>query len=49
VTGRDEALRAFLSDEIRSGAMPSAAWWVGDRGGVLSHGVLGHAVLIPHK
>lgn len=49
MTGRDEALRAFLSDEIRSGAMPSAAWWVGDRGGVLSHGVLGHAVLIPHK
>lgn len=42
-----DSLREFLRSEIERGAMPGAAWWVGDPGGPAATGALGHAALMP--
>jgi CubicO group peptidase (beta-lactamase class C family) len=47
VSDRHDPLAEFLTGEIRAGAMPGAAWWVGDDARALSHGVVGRAVLVP--
>ena len=49
MSGDAGALRAFLEGEIRAGAMPGAAWWVGDRTTTLAEGVAGRAVLTPRE
>ncbi|HEX4825038.1 MAG TPA: serine hydrolase domain-containing protein [Candidatus Polarisedimenticolaceae bacterium] len=43
------SLREFLEGEIRAGAMPAAAWWVGDGTRTIDEGAAGHAVLTPHE
>jgi CubicO group peptidase (beta-lactamase class C family) len=42
-----DRLAAFCGAEVRRGAMPGAAWWVGDAGGVMASGAFGHAALEP--
>jgi len=42
-----DPLRAFLAAEIQRGAMPGAAWWVGDARGAIAVGVTGHAAIEP--
>ena len=40
-------LGAFLDSEIQQGAMPGAAWWVGDAEGAIVSGFVGHAQIQP--
>jgi CubicO group peptidase (beta-lactamase class C family) len=47
VSEASDPVIGFLSAEIHGGAMPGAAWWIGDAQRVLSHGALGRATLIP--
>ncbi len=42
-----ESLRGFLDSEIQQGAMPGAAWWVGDANGEIAAGISGHAAIAP--
>lgn len=42
-----DRLAAFLAAEVRRGAMPGAAWWVGDATGAIASGAFGHAALEP--
>lgn len=42
-----DPLGAFLGAEVGRGAMPGAAWWVGDARGAIAAGVIGHAVIRP--
>jgi CubicO group peptidase (beta-lactamase class C family) len=47
VTGASDPLATFLDGEVRRGAMPGVAWWVGAGRGALSRGALGHATIEP--
>jgi serine-type D-Ala-D-Ala carboxypeptidase len=42
-----DRLAAFCGAEVRRGAMPGAAWWVGDSDWARSRGACGHAALEP--
>ena len=42
-----DPLGAFLAAEVRRGAMPGAAWWVGDARGAIAAGANGHAAIEP--
>lgn len=42
-----DPLGAFLAGEIRRGAMPGAAWWVGDAKGAIATGAAGLAAIEP--
>jgi len=41
------ALRRQLAGDIDRGAMPAAAWWVGDAAGPIAAGAIGRAALLP--
>jgi CubicO group peptidase (beta-lactamase class C family) len=47
VTDAGDPLRAFLVAEVSRGAMPGAAWWVGDAGGAIATGAAGEAAIEP--
>ena len=47
MSGRVDPVETFLIGQIRAGAMPGAAWWVGDRRGAISRGSVGHAAVTP--
>jgi len=47
LTDAADRLAALLVAEVRRGAMPGVAWWVGDAKGVIASGALGHAALEP--
>jgi CubicO group peptidase (beta-lactamase class C family) len=49
VTLASDPLGAFLAAEVRRGAMPGAAWWVGDGRGAIAAGVGGYAALHPDR
>ena len=42
-----DRLAAFLAAEVRGGAMPGVAWWVGDAHGAIASGAFGHAAIDP--
>jgi CubicO group peptidase (beta-lactamase class C family) len=42
-----DPLGAFLAEEVRRGAMPGVAWWVGDARGAIASGAAGHAAIEP--
>jgi CubicO group peptidase (beta-lactamase class C family) len=42
-----DPLLSFLVAEVRRGAAPGAAWWVGDAGGVIATGAAGCAAIEP--
>jgi len=42
-----DPLGAFCASEIQKGAMPGAAWWVGNRRGAIASGCVGHAEIQP--
>jgi CubicO group peptidase (beta-lactamase class C family) len=42
-----DRLAAFCGTEVRRGAMPGAAWWVGNAEHVTASGAFGHAALEP--
>jgi len=44
-----DPLGAFLASEIQKGAMPGAAWWVGDAKGANASGFVGDAEINPGK
>jgi CubicO group peptidase (beta-lactamase class C family) len=44
-----DPLAAFLVAEIDRGATPGAAWWVGDTGGAIATGAIGHATIEPDR
>jgi CubicO group peptidase (beta-lactamase class C family) len=43
-----DALAVLVTGEIAAGAMPGAAWWVGDGSATVSQGAAGHAAVEPH-
>lgn len=45
--GEGDPLRSFVEAEIRRGAMPGAAWWVGDAKGAIASGCAGSASVEP--
>ncbi len=47
MTGAGEPLGVIHAAEIRRGATPGAAWWVGDARGAVSTGVVGDAAIEP--
>ncbi len=47
MTGGPDRLRTLVVAEIARGAMPGAAWWVGDGDGAIAQGWAGHAAVEP--
>jgi serine-type D-Ala-D-Ala carboxypeptidase len=47
VTDGGDPVSHVIRGEIRNGAMPGAAWWVGDARGACASGCAGHAVSAP--
>lgn len=45
--GGSDAVRSFLERAVAEGRIPSAAWWVGEPGRAVSHGVVGFRCLEP--
>jgi len=47
VSSAGDRLHRLVADEIRRGAMPGAAWWIGDARGPIASGCCGHAAIEP--
>ena len=47
MSGIQDPIAAWAKGEIERGAMPAAAWWVGDADGPVSFGFAGHAAVEP--